>query len=141
MRFCPAVALLALALGCGGSDAGTTTPPLTVASLVGTWNLKTVNGGSLPARISTAGNTTVDVLSDFFAIDNHGSYTRVRLVRTTIDTTVRVQAKALLGTVGMSGTTLFLADTSGVAVAELTSDTVFVVTDSAAHLDYAYVRK
>jgi hypothetical protein len=88
------IASLAL-VGCGGDSTGPN------ASVVGTWNLQTVNGSPLPyTAIFTAGPPVyrLELVSDTFVAASNGTYTEAFTSRETDGTTVTTTTENDTGT-------------------------------------------
>ena len=70
-----------LAPACGSDGGGTPTTPV-VTSVVGTWNLKTVNAISLPFTLQ-ASDPKVEVLARQYVIASNGTFTFSSTLRNT----------------------------------------------------------
>jgi hypothetical protein len=142
MRLPKAFAVLAagavIFTGCGGgSDSATS--PVTNASLAGTYTLKTVNGGPLPAVIQpgTAEVSKIEVLSDVVTVKVDGTWNGVEQFRLTTGATIEMQTVNSSGTYTVSGTTVTFKDNldGSLAVAAVSGDS-FTLNDGS----YVYSR-
>jgi hypothetical protein len=102
MRRIVALMVLSVLAACGG-DSSTSAS----ASVVGTWNLTSVNGAALPF-IASAANPKVEVLSDQYVITSSGTFTETTTLRVTQGTAVTTQTSPESGTYTTSGTAVNL---------------------------------
>ena len=73
--------LMAVVAACGGDSSTQPTP----ASVVGTWNLQTVNGSVLPYLVPQDDFEAVELTSDVLTVDAKGTFTQVSKFRVTQD--------------------------------------------------------
>jgi hypothetical protein len=122
-RFALAFAAVAV-LGCGGDSSG---PGSSTA--VGTWNLVTINGASLPYTVfddPTPPAYKIEVISDQFVVHAGGTFDQLTTVRETIDgtaTLVPVPDTGVWTQTGSSVTVTFDSDTSISAVLVISGNT------------------
>jgi len=90
-----AILLTLTALACGGSDMAPTAPAPVVVS--GAWQLKTVNGASLPF-VGAQADSTIALLSDQYTLNADGTWIEVASYRITKGTTVTTTTATASGT-------------------------------------------
>jgi hypothetical protein len=113
------LALVSTSLACGSDKV---TGP-TVESLVGTWNLSTVNGAPLPFTYRAA-DPKLELLSDQFVTFADGTFTATQVVRVTDVDGVSTQTFPDFGVWALSGTAiLFQFSDNSVATATAGGDT------------------
>lgn len=101
---------VALAVACGGSDS---TSPGAV-SVVGAYQLKTVNGASLPALISQTSSGKVEVLDDLFTLNADHTYSEVGHLRgTSSNGTVTTSPESDVGTYSSANGSVLFTSTAG----------------------------
>jgi hypothetical protein len=102
---------LPFALACGND------PISANASIAGTWNLKTVNGSSLPFTILQLGTTKTELISDVYTLtasdSTKGSFTTTSVVRLTQNGQVTTQTSSDAGTYTLNGTSVTLVSHGG----------------------------
>ena len=101
MRRIIAVGTMMLMAACGDSSTG-----ITAASVAGTYNLSTVNGGGLPAVVAT--NPKLEVLGDVLVLSAAGSFTDKTIYRITQGTSVTTDSSSDAGAFVVSGTSVAL---------------------------------
>jgi hypothetical protein len=98
-RLAPAALLFALAAGaCSGDSSG---PDV---SVVGTWQLQTVNGQGLPYLVAQSGADKIEVTSDVLTVAEGGAFTEITTIRVTSSGTVTTQSIPDAGTYTINGT-------------------------------------
>ena len=105
-RFARLVPLLGVLMLAGCRDG---TAPV---SMVGTWNLVTVNGAPLPFVLQPA-DPKIEVTSDRFIFVSAGTFTEDYTFRITNGTTVTSQSTTIGGTYTVSGATVHLVFSDG----------------------------
>ena len=110
-RFLLACSALVL-LGCGSDSTGPD------ASVVGTWDLQTVNNSALPftLQVDPNTNTRVEVISDQYVVHNGGTYDETFTTRTTSGTQVTEDPLTDAGTWTVHGNTVNLIASDGSAL-------------------------
>jgi hypothetical protein len=78
MRRVVSCMLLIVAAACGGDS-----PTQPTASVVGTWNLQTVNGSALPYLVPETDTVKVELLSDVLTVAANGTFTEMTQLRAT----------------------------------------------------------
>jgi hypothetical protein len=112
----------ALLSGCGSDKS---TGP-TQASIVGTWNLESVNGTPLPYVFQTT-PTKLEVLSEQFVVDADGTFTDESTVREMDGSTVTTQTSTDAGTYSLNGTAVeFLYSDQSSLTASLSGNSFIV---------------
>ncbi len=103
--------VLAGVAACGGSDS--TSPTV---SIVGTWNLKTINGTNLPYSFPPSQNGTVaTVTADQLVLSANGTYSDVTNLRLVNGGTTQTQSVTELGTyTSANGSLTFNDQTDGI---------------------------
>jgi hypothetical protein len=94
------VAMVVLALGCGGDS---TTEP-TTASVAGTWELSTVNGAPLPFIVIQSGTSKLEWTADVITATSTGSFTQISTFRTTDNGQVTTNTVPDAGSYTLNGT-------------------------------------
>jgi hypothetical protein len=124
MRTLLAVCAVLLALGCGDSTAP-------AGSVAGTWNLKTVNGFSVPFVSPQGGGSTVELTSDVITATASGTFTQMTVVKTTTGGQVTIDSIPDAGTYTISGHTVTFDFTSDAPTGsgDLDGSTLTVRTD------------
>jgi hypothetical protein len=74
-----AFALISLSLGCGGDS----TSPGDGASIVGTWDLRTINGSPMPFVLTQSATFKDEIVSDVLAMNEDRTGTEVFIERQT----------------------------------------------------------
>lgn len=123
----------ALTIGCGRDSA---TQPAE-ASIVGTWDLRTINGSSLPFVLSQSGADKAEVMSDVATADDHGAYTEVTQFRTTLNGQATTQAFTDAGTYTVNGNAVTLRSGDGSSVTASLSENTFAISSGA----FVYIYK
>jgi len=107
MRLLVALTLVTAA-ACGDSTAPT------VASVAGTWTLKTVNGAALPATISGSGTNRTDVTGGTTTMTAAGAYSQSVSLATVVSGQTTTSTLNDVGTFAVSGSTItFTSANSG----------------------------
>ena len=101
MRRIVALLTLTVLAACGGDSTAAS------ASVVGTWNLSTVNGAPLPF-VTQAANPKVEILSDQYVISTNGTFTETTNVRFTQGTSVTSSTGSDAGTYTVNGSSVSL---------------------------------
>ena len=125
-------AAIALLAACG-SDSGTGP---TQASVVGTWNLTTVNGAPLPFTIQ-ATNPKLEILSDQYVLAANGTFTESFQLRGTDGTTVTTQSFTDAGTYQLNGTAVTVTYTDGSSLTGTLSGNTVTIAQLGASLVYS----
>ena len=99
MRKFLTVAVFALFTACGGDSS---TQPVT-ASVVGTYQLSTINGSGLPFVLQAA-NPKVEILGDQLVVNAGGTFSQNTSIRVTNGTAVTTQTLLDAGTYTLNGT-------------------------------------
>jgi hypothetical protein len=107
-----------------GCDSDDSTGP-TQASVVGMWNLTTVNGAVLPFTIQST--PKIEVLSDQLVVSANGTFTEATQTRTTNGTTVTLETVPDGGTYSLNGTAVTFIFTDGSTGAGTVSGTTLIV--------------
>jgi len=103
------IAILAV---CGIVLSSVTCSPLTSPlDLIGTYALRTVNGGSMPYTLSQQGSTTVLVLDDTFTLTSSGAYSELGHEQVTSGGVVSVSVLIDAGTFTRKNTDVMLNST------------------------------
>jgi hypothetical protein len=103
-RRCFLLLAATVVVGCG-SDSSTGPSQ---ASIVGTWELKTINGTALPFVVAQVGTNKVELLSDVFTINAGGSFTQTTTVRSTVNGQASTSSEADAGSYTLNGTAVTL---------------------------------
>ena len=103
-----ALALASTSLACGSDSVSGPS----VDSLVGTWNLSTVNGAPLPFLFQST-NPQIEILSDQFVTLADGTFTESQDVRFTDDTGVSTETFTDFGLWSLSGTAMLFRFSDG----------------------------
>ena len=98
-RLAPATFLLALAAAACSSDSSG--PDV---SVVGTWQLQTVNGQALPYVVAQSGSDKIEVTSDVLTVAEGGAFTEITTIRVTSGGTVTTQSIPDAGSYSVNGT-------------------------------------
>lgn len=123
-RLIPLVAL-AVAVACGSDS---TTQP-TVASLAGTWALKSVNGSPLPFTLTSTSTSKLELLSDVVNAAANGTYTENLQFRTTINGQATTQNQTDAGTFTVNGTAVTLNSTQAGSITGALSGNTLTLTE------------
>ena len=113
VRMCGAFAALILsdALSACGSDSPTQP---TSASVVGAWNLQTVDGNGLPYVVAQVGSDQVEITSDVLNVSENGTFTQMTHLRVTEDGQVTTDSIPDTGSYALNGSALtFTFDSDG----------------------------
>jgi hypothetical protein len=140
---CASVAWIA---ACGSDSTtqpgGTSPPPPT--SPVGTYNISTVNGKSLPVAIFSEVNYTYEVTTGSIGLTSDGKYSLVTTYRQTIPGNVETFVDSSGGTWTLAGTTVSLKDGADGSTGSLTwaSTTLsFAIIDGQVTNTFVYTKK
>jgi len=114
-----AVALVAVAAACGGSD-GINEPGQGVA---GTYALQTVNGAALPFVFFEGDGFKLEVTAATYVLEASGSFTNSASFRETRNGVVTTSSEVGTGKYAVRGTTVTFTDTDGdVQVGEISGN-------------------
>lgn len=105
--------LASFAAAACGSDGPTGT-----GSIEGTYTLRSVNGGTLPATLSQVGDDQLQIVSDRYEILEGGAYTNLAIFRVIEGGTPTDESLADAGDWELSGTTLTFFSDDGETVYE-----------------------
>lgn len=126
------LALVALTLACGDSS----TEP-TQASVAGTWELSTVNGGALPFVVFQTTTDKVEIMSDVITATSTGTFTQSTTFRTTSNGQAQTTTTPDAGTYTLSGTAVnFTFNSDGSTGTGSLSGNTLTVTQSGLALVY-----
>lgn len=120
--------IASLLVACGG-DSGT--GPSATASIAGVWNLKTINGQSLPFVFGQTGANKQEITSETYTLTADGSFTQIIGVRTTFNGQVTTQSEPDAGTYTLNGTAVtfrYLSDGSS-ATGSWSGNTLTIAAD------------
>jgi hypothetical protein len=129
-RFACIASLLVLA-GCGGSD-GTTTS--TATSIVGTYNLQTVNGVHVPATIVASTDGTFVAIDDVVTLNADHTYSEAGHVRITLPngtTTTSPETDAGTYSSTNGAVQLISTDGNGTTSGAINSNTLTIIAQGA----------
>lgn len=123
-----------VAAGCGSDNS---VAPVSMASIAGTYNLKTYNGLTVPAVIQATG-PKVEVLDDQVIVRADGTWSENGNFRLTDLSGVTIQNETGSGTYTLNGATASFRDGSdGSVTTAIFSGVTFTVVDGNATLIYA----
>ena len=101
--------LLIVAAACGGDS-----PTQPTASVVGTWNLQTVNGSALPYLVPQTDFEAVELMSDVLTAAANGTFTQMTRFRVTQDGQAYPDSIPDAGSYALNGTAVtFTFDSDG----------------------------
>lgn len=135
-----ATALLTVALLSTACISDTTVASISNAELAGSYTLRTVNGGVLPAVIQTAIGTLpkIEILSDSITVLADGTWSGVESFRITTGTTVETQTVSSGGTYTVNGSLVTFRDSSDPSVFTASvSGNAFLLTDGLSSFLYS----
>jgi hypothetical protein len=138
LRF--ATALMTVALFSTACISETTVAPISNADLAGSYTLRTVNGGGLPAVIQTAIGTQpkVEILSDSITVRVDGTWSGVESFRITAGATVDTQTVSSGGTYAVNGSLVTFRDSSdGSVFTASVSGNAFLLSDGVSTFVYS----
>jgi hypothetical protein len=116
-------ALVAFAVACGDATTGPSD------EVVGTYTLRTVNGGSLPFTLVNSGSARIELLSSSVTLRQNSTFSAVLTVRQTVGTLVTTQSDSSNGTWARSGSTLTLNEGGTTSTATYQADGSIAITD------------
>ena len=97
---------LALAAACGGESS--TGPSSNTPTIVGTWDLKTVNGQAVPFVIAQIGLDKIEILSETYTFVPGGAFTQITSVRLTQNGAATTASESDAGTYTLNGSAVSL---------------------------------
>ena len=100
MRYFVSCLLMVVVAACG-SDSPTQPTP---ASVVGTWNLKTVNGSALPYLVPQDDFDALELLGDVLTVDANGTFRQLSQIRVTQDAEASMESVPDSGSYALNGT-------------------------------------
>lgn len=101
MRYFASCMLLMVVMAACGSDSPTQPTP---ASVVGTWNLKTVDGSALPYLVAQEDFDALELLSDVLTVAANGTFRQLSQIRVTQDAQASMESVPDSGSYAMNGT-------------------------------------
>ena len=101
--------LLTVVAACGGDS-----PTQPRASVVGTWNLQTVDGSALPYLVPQNDFEALELMSDVLTVDANGTFTQLSQFRVTEDGQASTESFPDGGSYALNGTAVtFTFDSDG----------------------------
>lgn len=107
-----AAALIAVAGACGGDGNGITD----VASVAGTYSLKTVNGAPLPFVFFDEGGYKLEVTAASYTLSSAGTFSNTATIRETENGAVFTSTETITGTYTVSGASVTFIGSDGESV-------------------------
>lgn len=106
-------------VGCGDSSGPS------VASVVGTWNLETINGQGMPFTVAQFPGYHLEILDDVFVVRSNGTFTETLTIRETEGSTVTTSSESADGDWDQDNAAITLNyDDGSVATAAISGDVV-----------------
>ncbi len=132
--------LVAVVVACGigaGCGSDSVAAPLTMASIAGTYNLKSYNGITVPAVIQASG-PKVEVLNDQVIVNANGTWSESGTYRISDLSGVTTQTETGAGTYTLNGATVtFRESTDGSVITGVFAGVTFTVANVGATLIYS----
>jgi hypothetical protein len=100
-RLRAAVGALALAMACGGD--GEAVDPATPSDVTGTYTLRLIDNGTLPAVVERSTTRTIELLAETLTLNADRTFTDVTELRETTGTTVRTATQQASGSYIVNG--------------------------------------
>jgi lipocalin-like protein len=127
VRTCSAFAALILSVALTACGNDSPTQP-TSASVVGTWNLQTIDGNGLPYVVDQVGSDTVAITGDVLKVSANGTFSQMTYFRVTENGQVTTDSIPDAGSYALNGTAVtFTFDSDGsTSTASLSGKTLTV---------------
>lgn len=113
-------------------------------SPIGSYNISTVNGKSLPVSLYAAGTYTYEVTAGTIGLTSDGKYSMINTYRQTIPGDVEIFADTTGGTWSLSGTTITMTDAADGSTGSVTwsaNQLMFAIVDGKVTNTYVYAKK
>lgn len=99
MRHFVSCMLLMVVAACGSDS-----PTQPRASVVGTWNLQTIDGSALPYLVAQTDSEALELMSDVLTFDANGTFTQLSQIRVTQDGQASTESFSDGGSYALNGT-------------------------------------
>lgn len=119
------LAVLCLIAACGGGDSPTAP---TQVSVVGVWNLQSINGVPLPFVLAQTGADKDELTSDVLTVAPGGTFTEIGTYRITRNAQVSTASESASGTYTLNGTAVVFRwnEGGGVGTGSVSSNSLTV---------------
>jgi hypothetical protein len=133
----PLVLVATLLLAACGGDSGT--GPATTATVAGTYNLTTVQGKSLPYRVYSETNYSLDVARGSMLLNSNGSFTAAMRSEERVQSYLSVYDDTATGTWVLNGSKIDITTSDGLKQSAVLSGKTLTVTDSTTVVPLVFV--